>query len=257
MNIRPSATILVALTLVCAILAPANAADLGGPTGRQRLEQRNSDAAPFSMLGFYFGSRNGIAFADDTNFDVGGGAVRVTNQYETGMMNAFMLGYNFGAIADGVGFRADLEFGRTRASIDTHTVNGGRIGSIDSFGDVTAYTGFASGFLDFNLGRMSSAAPDSYMHRVTPYIGGGVGFSQVELGKQGISATGVIMDNDDTKFAFHVSAGVGIEVYDRTTLELGYRYMSVPDLEFVARDGTKTNTDFNTSIITLGIRRQF
>jgi opacity protein-like surface antigen len=244
----------LALSAAAALaVMPAVAADLP----RRSAPMAPMFAAAPSPAGFYFGTRNAFGMADDTRFAVGGGGVRVTNQYEAGFANGLMVGYNFGPVLGGVGLRGELEGGRAQFSIDTHTVNGAKIASGDSFGDLRTLGGFANAFLDFNLGRLMGAPADSFMNRVTPYLGGGVGFAQVELRKMGISATGVIMKDTDSQFAYQLSAGVGIEVFERTTIELGYRYMAVPDLKFVARDGTRTNTELNANLFTFGMRRQF
>ena len=76
---------------------------------------------------------------------------------------------------------------------------------------------------------------------------------------------GVLIDDDDTVFAYHGSAGVGIDmsrlgfgrVFDGATLEIGYRYMAADELEFEARDGTVSETDLTSHNITIGIRSAF
>ncbi len=147
-------------------------------------------------------------------------------------------------------------------SIDTHTVNGTQVPSIDSFGDLRSLGAFGSAYLDFNLGTLFGSG----LSAITPFVGGGIGFAQVELRKQGISATGVVIDDEDAQVAYHLSAGVGISLsglgfgnalFDRTTLELGYRHLQVQDLEFTARDGTTSETDVTKNLFTVGVRRQF
>ncbi len=240
------------ITLAAISIAPAVAADL---------PRRTAPLAPaFTTLpasGFYIGTRNAFGVADDTNFNVAGGGVRVSNQYEFGFANGLVAGYNFGPVLGGIGLRGELEIGRSQFSIDTHTVNGTKIVGTDSFGELRGFTGFANAFLDFNLGRLTGAAADSYLNRITPFVGGGVGYSQVELRKMGISTTGVLMKDSDAQFAYNLSAGVGIELFERTTLEFGYRYMAVPELQFTAREGTRTKTELSANLFTVGMRRQF
>jgi opacity protein-like surface antigen len=136
--------------------------------------------------------------------------------------------------------------------------------SIDSFGDLRSFGAFGSAYLDFNLGTLFGSG----LSAITPFIGGGIGFAQVELRKQGISAdgVGVVIDDEDSQVAYHLSAGVGISLsglgfgnalFDRTTLELGYRHLQVQDLEFTARDGTTSETDVTKNLFTVGVRRQF
>jgi len=102
----------------------------------------------------------------------------------------------------------------------------------------------------------------------TPYFGGGVGAMNLELRRQGVSATGVVLDDDDTKFAYHLDAGVGIELssisffrdvslFTNTTFDIGYRYTAADDFDFTAVDGTTSSTDFSSHALTVGFRRQF
>jgi opacity protein-like surface antigen len=251
LRLTPAAAVSVMLAIVAS--APAFAADLP----RETIAAAPDFAAPASLSGFYVGTRNGFGVADDTRFNVGGGGVRVTNQYELGFSNGLMAGYNFGPVLGGVGLRGELELSRSQFSIDTHKVNGAKVADDDSFGELRAFTGFANVFVDFNLGRMTGAAPDSFMNRITPYVGGGIGYSQVELRKMGVSATGVLMNDSDEQFAYNLSVGVGFEAFERTTLELGYRYMAAPELKFTARDGARTKTDLSANMFTVGMRRQF
>lgn len=239
--------------------APAVAADLPlrGPAVPA--------AVPVSTSGFYLATRTGITMTEDTSFRVGNpgnptAGVLVDNEYEIGVTNFIGLGYNFGQIfGPGIGVRAELEGFFSQIAVDVHRVNGTAIDAADSFGQVRTFGGFASGYVDFRFGG------DGFLGALTPYVGGGVGMAQVRLSKQGISATGVIMNDKDTRFAYHLSAGVGIDLgqlvggplFNRTTLEVGYRYLSVPDLEFQARDATVSSTDLSSHIVTIGMRRQF
>jgi opacity protein-like surface antigen len=251
-----------------AVLAamPALAADLGA--------RRAPAFAPVPVVqqpvgGFYFATRTGIGMPEDTSFRLGGnglGSVLVDNEYELGAMSFVGLGYSFGpTLGGGITPRFEIEGFFGQASVDQHRVNGFPIESIDSFGDLRTYGGFASGYIEFNFGTLFGAN-GGFFGAISPFFGGGVGMAQVELRRQGVSATGVVMDDDDTGFAYHLSAGVGIDLarlgfggvlFDRSTLEIGYRFMEVPDLEFTARDLTRSQTDFTSNMVTVGFRRQF
>jgi opacity protein-like surface antigen len=210
--------------------------------------------------GIYFVSRTGIGAIDDTSFALAGGAVRVGNSYEAGLTSFFGLGYSFGPVLGGLTPRVEVEGFYGTFSVDTHTVSGTQVPSLDSFGELRAFGGFASGYLDLNLGGVDGMAA------ITPFIGGGVGMASVKLRRQGVSATGVVLDDEDSRFAYHLSAGVGINLsrlgfganlFDRSTLELGYRFMQVPDLRMTSRDGTTAATELTSNMFTVGFRRQF
>lgn len=217
---------------------------------------------PQPVGGFYFATRTGISFIDDTSFDLGGGGLRVNTEYETGARSSFALGYNFGPVfGPAMSARVEIEGGYGDFSVDRHRINGLTVASIDSFGGLTALSGFASAFLDFNLG-----GGYGILSTMKPFIGAGIGAANVELKKQGVSATGVVMDDEDSGVAYHLSAGVGVDLaalglgsrlFSRSTFEVGYRFMHASNLEFTARDGTRSKTDFSADMVTVGFRRQF
>jgi opacity protein-like surface antigen len=241
-----TSSVILAASLFPATLTAVSAADL---------PLRTAPPAPPVFVqqgGFYFGNRNSVSVLDETSFNLGSGAIGIATEYDVGFSNALVLGYNFGSVLGPVGPRIELEAGRSQFSVDTHRVNGALIPGIDSFGETKAFTGFASAFVDFNL-----FSGDGWLSRVKPYVGAGVGFANVELRKHGVAATGVVMKDSDTGLAFHLSAGLGIEIFERTTLELGYRYTQADDLSFTARDGTKSKSEITSNAVTFGLRRQF
>lgn len=212
--------------------------------------------------GFYLGSLSSLTFLDNTRFATGG--ARVSTDYDVGYYSALRAGYSFGEMGF-VSPRVELEVGYGNSSVDYHRVGGVNVGSTDSFGDATTIQGYVNGYLDIPLGTPDQGG---LFGAVTPYIGGGVGFMNLELSRQGVSATGVVIDDDDTKFAYHLDAGVGINLqelglfsnvalFDNTTLDIGYRYTAANDFSLQARDGTSRNTDFSSHAVMFGFRKQF
>ncbi|AYD05112.1 outer membrane beta-barrel protein [Neorhizobium sp. NCHU2750] len=216
--------------------------------------------APVSTSGFYIGSLSSVNFLDDTGFDVGGASI--STDYDVGYYSSLRAGYKF----DPMGFitpRAELELGYGNASVDEHRVSGvGGVGGIDSFGDARTFQGYVNGYLDIPL------VADGVMSAITPFVGGGVGFMNLDLRKQGVSGVATLIDDSDTKFAYHLDAGVGINLqgiglfsntslFDNTTLDIGYRFTAADDFDFTARDGTSSSTDFRSNAVTFGLRKQF
>lgn len=203
--------------------------------------------------GFYLGSVSSLTFMDDLDFSVLGTDVR--SEYDMGTYSALRAGYSFGSYGF-VSPRIELEIGYGRADVDEHFVGGVGAGG-DSFGSARAIQGYLNGYLDVPTGTA-----------FTPYFGGGVGAMNLELRRQGTSGTGVVLDDDDTKFAYHLDAGVGIELssisffrdmslFTNTTFDIGYRYTAADDFDFTAVDGTTSSTDFSSHALTVGFRRQF
>jgi hypothetical protein len=189
-------------------------------------------AAPASFNqpagGIYFGMRSGLGKAEDTSFSSAAGGT-IDTQYDWGSYKGGFVGYRFGPL----------------------------------FG--SAISGFANGYFDFDLARLTGMGGP--LAAVRPFVGGGVGAANVTLKKQGVSATGTLIDSSDTRFAYHLSAGVGIDIsgigfvrntwLNNSVLEIGYRRMEVPDLTFTARDGTSSSTSFAANMVTFGLRRNF
>lgn len=243
---------LVLLGAISVVLGtPAVAADF--------LPVEQATAAP-ETSGFYLGSLSAVNFLDDTSFGIVGASV--STDYDAGFYSAVRAGYNFGATGF-VSPRLELEVGYGNASVDEHRVSGvGGVGGIDSFGDVRTLQGYVNGYIDIPLGS------DGFMGAITPFVGGGAGFMNLELRKQGIAGAGTFMDDDDTNFAYHLDAGVSISLQDsglfsntslfeKTTLDIGYRFTAADDFDFTARDGSRSSTDFRSNAVTFGLRKQF
>jgi opacity protein-like surface antigen len=243
---------IVAGLLASAISLPAFAADLS--------PMETTVAAPVSTSGFYVGSLSSVNFLDDTDFDALGSSI--STDYDVGYYSSLRAGYKF----DPMGFftpRVELELGYGNASVDEHSVSGvGGVGGIDSYGDARSFQGYVNGYLDIPV------SSDGFMSAITPYVGGGVGFMNLELRKQGVGGVGTLMDDSDTQFAYHLDAGVGINLqgiglftntslFDNTTLDIGYRFTAADDFDFTARDGTSSSTDFRSNAVTFGLRKQF
>jgi opacity protein-like surface antigen len=210
--------------------------------------------------GFYIGSLSQVNFLDNTDFDVVG--TGISTDYDAGYYTSLRAGYNFGSMGF-VSPRMELELGYGSASVDEHRVSGlGGVGGIDSFGDARSFQGYVNGYLDIPLGA------DGFISGITPFVGGGVGFMNLELRKQGIAGVATLMDDNDTNFAYHLDAGVGIDLqsiglftntrlFEKTTFDIGYRFTAADDFEFTARDGTSSSTDFRSHAVTFGFRKQF
>lgn len=88
-------------------------------------------------------------------------------------------------------------------------------------------------FYDFNRGG-----------RFQPYLGAGVGYGQLEF-----------EDEDDSGFAWQAMAGIGIAVSERATIDVGYRYFVMDDLE-LDLDGP-IDVSYEHQAVTVGLRYQF
>lgn len=245
---------ILALGVASVPLAAAKAADLF--SGFPSMPTLTTPVSPY-QTGFYFGGRQMLGGTNDTSFLTNGGATSFTNRYEFARLSGAFLGYGFGPVFGFAAPRVEIEGSFGSQSVNRHTVNGVRASTTDSFGDLRTYTGLLNGYLDFNAGQLASAERNSFWWRVTPFVGGGVGMSNVNLRRQGVSSTGVVMDNSDTRFTWQASVGVGVQIFDKTSLEIAYRHMRTEGLSFTAIDGTVSKTNLINNLATIGIRRSF
>ena len=247
-------TLLLSSIAVAAFPPLAYAADMTTPVEQPVME---------NTTGIYLGSLNSVTFLDNTSFNLGGGATHVKTNYDVGYYSALRAGYNFGTMGF-VGARVELEAGYGNSSVDYHRVDGVRAGSIDSFGDATTIQGYVNGYIDIPLASVGEGVLSAF----TPYIGGGAGLMNLKLRRQGVSATGTVIDDNDTQFSYHLDVGVGINLqqaglftnmslFDNTTFDIGYRYTAADKFKFEARDGTRSQTDLSSHAGTFGFRRQF
>ncbi|MEL7274160.1 MAG: outer membrane beta-barrel protein [Pseudomonadota bacterium] len=192
---------------------------------------------------YYAAARIGAAFDAESRFGVLG--TTVGNAYDTGYNFSVALGYGFNP-AGLVNFRAEAELGYTQLDIDSHTVAGlGKFSGGDATGDASAVYGLANGYVDYSLGA------------ITPFVSAGVGYGQLDLSQQGVTPTGVVMNDSAGGLAWQVGAGAAFAVTDSVTVDLGYRFFKVQDVGLSAVDGTQSDVDLESHQINLGIRKAF
>lgn len=123
------------------------------------------------------------------------------------------LGYGFMN-----GFRAEGELAYRNNEIDL-------IGE-----DAEVWSLMANLFYDFNRGGTFQ-----------PYLGAGVGYAQLDT-----------LGEEEESWAWQGRAGVGIRLGERATLDIGYRYFSMEDLDLFGID-----SDYTHEAATIGLRWQF
>lgn len=87
-----------------------------------------------------------------------------------------------------------------------------------------------NGIFDFN--------PDGGFQ---PYVGVGAGYANLE-----------VLDDDESDWAWQAMAGVGIPLDDNVTLDIGYRFFAIEELDF---DGDEV--EYEHQAVTVGLRYQF
>jgi OOP family OmpA-OmpF porin len=120
-------------------------------------------------------------------------------------------------------------------------------------GNAHASAALINGILDFDLGG-----------GIEPYVGVGVGIGRVDANAANTGTTGATFqsyDDADTSLAWQALAGVGLALSEQLTIDVGYRYFAIPNLEFVGQGPTGTprsfEADYDNSGVSVGLRWQF
>jgi len=196
---------------------------------------------------YYFALRGGATFAEDTDFTILDGGVRtLTNEYEDpGLFVSGAVGMSMTSLTGVDGLRGEVEFGYLQSDVDRHVESGlPPISSADSFGETSAFFGLVNLFYDFNQ-----------FGRLKPFIGGGVGFANVDFDGHAINdPANPVMDDGGTGFAYQLSAGANFALTESIDIEIGYRYMGVTDVDLTSEQGVDADIDFDSHIIYGGLR---
>ena len=105
----------------------------------------------------------------------------------------------------------------------------------------------------------------------TPYIGGGIGLAMIDVKSGGMDMfdggvyTGTVQlsSKSQTNFAWNIGAGIGWDITEAVTLDLGYRYMMMGEAkrnwaEPAGNMRFRTNVDdVNVHQVLLGLRYTF
>jgi len=140
------------------------------------------------------GAFGGSVYHDSDLSVAGSGKI----EYDPGMAVTGSLGYDFN------GLRVDGEFGYRNA--DVNRFMGSAVA--DDKMDTSIYSYMANAYWDIKTGT-----------RVTPFVGGGVGLLH------GFMTDPYFSYRDDV-FGYQLSAGAGISVTRRLTLDLAYKYQA-------------------------------
>jgi opacity protein-like surface antigen len=238
MSIRSWLLAGAALILLSPVL-PAAAADLYAPPPETDYEPPPTESL-YRFSPWYVALRGGAVFADDTSFETLG--TFVDTSYETGPFVAGAIGYQFHS-----GLRAEAELGYLTTSVDSQDVAGvGTFQDDNVTGDTSAFFGLASVYYDLPLNGP-----------IKPFVGAGIGAADVSFEDHGTSATGTLLDESATAFAWHLTGGIDYEIRENVALEVGYRYLAVEDVDVTAFDGTPSSVDVADHIVFAGLRYRF
>lgn len=175
--------------------------------------------------GWYLSLSGGANWLDDNDFAVSNGVdtLTVNTESDTGWFVGGAVGYSLSQLVT-PGLRVEVEVGYRDNSVD---------------GDWVSTTGVVSdsGLLEYDhtsLSVMANAWYDFDVGGVRPYVGGGVGWADVEVDGNFLGGDVPAFKYSDDGFAWQVGGGINFQVSPNVQLGLGYRYFSGPEVTLFA-----------------------
>jgi outer membrane protein OmpA-like peptidoglycan-associated protein/opacity protein-like surface antigen len=188
---------------------------------------------PVAQRGLYLGGGLGAGFPDSSG--ISSPSLNTSADLSAGFVGMGTLGYGLKS-----GWRVELEGAYRENGVDgIEGVSGG------GGGDYTAWSLMGNVKYEFPTGS-----------RVTPYVGGGLGF--VSLDMDSVTPIGAsTIDDSDTSFAWQGIAGVGIGLSNALQLFAEYHYVGTSDFSVSDAAGSSYDVEFDSHLVLGGLRLYF
>lgn len=206
---------------------------------------------------FYAGITAGAVIPEDVNLSasgtVGGVASSASGKisYKNAAAVSGLVGYH---LNDYLAGEAELGY----ASVDyDHITGSGTVGSVTFSGTATV-----NGHTDVLTGMVDGIVTPMGRSRISPYVGAGVGFANLDSHLDSVSAAGVTQtvnaSESETDFAFNVLAGIDFAVTDSLSLGARYRYLWINTSSSSTSAGLTTKSgDTTAHVITANATWRF
>ncbi len=195
--------------------------------------------------GYYLFVHGGASWLSDQNFSTLAGEFDF--EYDTGYAAGGGVGFDFGPLYQGVSLRSDLEITLREYDVKTYTVNG----TTDNSGQGQAGSiGVMANF----YGYIPTESP------LAPYFGIGVGFAEVAFEEYSDTTRELILDDNDSVFAYQLIAGADYALTRELLISLDYRFFATEDPELRTFDSINVEdveVDNRTHSVLIGLRYLF
>ena len=197
-----------------------------------------SPAVVVAADGPYISGHIGASWLSDADFDGNVPGIRLRSEvdFDTGIHLGAAVGYDFGD------FRVEGEFGYQShefEEMEDVELNGMPLGDRDADGDIDAFIFLVNGFYDIDTKT-----------RLTPYLGGGIGFSVLDI--DDLFVAGIIRGNDDdVVFAYQLAGGMTYEINEHVLADLSYRFVATSEPDFAGLE------DYMSHNLVVAIRFSF
>jgi len=186
--------------------------------------------------GPFVGIMGGVNFTNDQDISGAGVGINRNVDTDTGWAVIPSIGYRYGN-----GIRTEFELGYRSNDVDS--VSGSAAGT----GEITAKSAMLNLLYDVDTGS-----------RIMPYIGGGIGYAQVDydgVRPVGVGVNGV--DDEDNVFAYQGIAGLSYWVNEAVEVAAEYRYFATQDPDFRTSAGVPVEGEYNSHAALIGLRWNF
>ena len=195
----------------------------------------------------YLSVFGGYTKPSDNEFRTNTGTVR--SDFDDGFGFGIAYGKRLGQMGQNHRWRVEGELSYRSNKVKSLSINGTT--ATGPTGKMKSTSLMLNGYIDFN------EASD-----FTPYLGAGLGLSNVDADNFGSSTTPTItiLNDGDTVFAYQAIAGLGWDISPRTELFLEYRYFATEDVGVrttPAAGAVSTNLSYDTNNVFLGARFSF
>lgn len=176
---------------------------------------------------------------DDIDFGTALGTVTTT--FDGGSGLGFVAGREFGS------WRIEGEWSLRDFDVEDHILGGTALPGPTGGLDARSY--LVNAIYDFNREG-----------KVSPYLGAGAGWAEVELDDFGVAPVPQVMTDDDSGFAYQLVAGIGFNVGPSWNLFVDYRFLFADGLEVTVTPGAggvTSEIDFEAQSLQAGARFRF
>lgn len=185
--------------------------------------------------GPFVGIMGGVNFSDDQDISGVGPGINRNVDTDTGWAVLPSIGYRYGN-----GVRTEFELGYRDNDVDS--VSGAANGS----GDITAKSAMLNLLYDVDTGS-----------RVMPYIGGGIGYAQVDYDARPVGVGLNRVSDEDNVFAYQGIAGLSYWVNETVEVAAEYRYFATQDPDFRTSAGVPVEGEYDSHAALIGLRWNF
>lgn len=184
--------------------------------------------------GPFVGIMGGANFTNDLDVSGTGVGLNRTTDTDTGWGVIPSIGYRYGN-----GVRTEFELGYRTNDVDS--VSGVTTGA----GEINAKSAMLNLLYDVDTGS-----------RISPYIGGGLGYARVKYDNVRPIGAGRIDDSDNV-FAYQGIAGLSYSVSDAVELAAEYRYFATQDPDYKTSTGIGVEGEYQSHAALVGLRWNF